>query len=300
MPFNKTYLALALALITLPAGAAEPSSTPSPTPDKGPAMVRVDPATPIARVNGVVLNALQLNMLRDERSVRAQGGEPGGDETLRDALINAEIMAQEATRLGLDKPLGIQTALELNRKELLGRALLDDYMAKHPVADERVKAEYDKLKSKAGDTEYHARHILVDDEKQAKDILAKLKSKKAKFEDLAKKNSKDSSATSGGDLPWMAPNQLVPEFAQALTAMKKGDVSQAPVKSRFGWHIIKLEETRPIAFPEYDKVKGRITGQLAQMDVRKYVAELRAGAKVEVPSSTPPAAPGKDPAPASK
>jgi peptidyl-prolyl cis-trans isomerase C len=299
MPFKKSYLALALALITLPASATEPTSKPGPAADKAPTMVRVDPATPIARVNGVVLNALQLNMLREERGARAQGGEPGGDEALRDALVNAEIMAQEAARLGLDKPLGIQTALELNRKELLGRALLDDYMAKHPVAEERVKAEYDKLKAKSGDTEYHARHILVDDENLAREITTKLKGKKAKFEDLAKKHSKDSSAASGGDLPWMAPNQLVPEFAQALTAMKKGEVSQTPVKSRFGWHIIKLEETRPISFPEYDKIKGRIGSQLAQMDVRKYVAELRANAKVEVPTSTPPVS-GKEPAPAAK
>jgi peptidyl-prolyl cis-trans isomerase C len=250
-------------------------------------VVRPDPNKPIARVNGVVLSAIHMNLLREERASRGQSPEQNSDENLRDSLVNAEIMAQEASKLGLDKMIGMQAALDLNRKELLGRALVDDYMNKHPIADERIRTEYDKLKAKAGDTEYHARHILVPDEKLAQELITKLKAKKAKFEDLAKKYSKDSSGANGGDLGWMAPGNLVPEFATALVKLKKAEFTLAPVQSKFGWHIIRLEETRPIAFPEFDKVKGRLANQLAQIEIRKYVTELRAAARVEVPSPTP-------------
>lgn len=257
--------------------------------------VRVDPMTPIARVNGVVLNALQIALLREDRAARGQSGQASSDELLRDALINAEILSQEAVKQGLDKTATIQAALELNRKEMLGRVLVEEYVAKHPVKDERIKAEYDRLKSKAGTTEYHARHILVADEKLAKEIAAKLKGKKVKFEDLAKKHSKDSSAESGGDLGWTSPSSLVPDFAEAMAKLKKGEFTAQPVKTRFGWHLIKLEDTRPIAFPELDKVKGRIVNQLTQNDIRQYVSELRAAAKVEVPApapANPPTSPG--------
>jgi peptidyl-prolyl cis-trans isomerase C len=288
MQLKALTLATGLAL-SINAFADAPANPPAQAPaGDGKAVVRVDPNTPIARVNGTVLNALQLTLLREERAARGQPPQAGGDEYLRDALINSEILAQEAIKQGLDKDPVLLTALELNRKEILGRALVENHAGKNPVKDERIKAEYDRLKAKAGDTEYHARHILVDDEKLAKDLAAKLKAKKAKFEDLAKKHSKDSSAERGGDLGWMAPSNLVPEFALAMSALKKGETTPAPIKSRFGWHIIKLEETRPVSFPELDKVKGRIASQLMQNDIRQYVTELRSVAKVEVPTQTPP------------
>jgi peptidyl-prolyl cis-trans isomerase C len=290
MQLKSVVLALGLAASCLPSFA---ETTPAAA---APAQILVDPNTPVARVNGVVLNAISLSLLREQRAGRGgQAAQQNNDEYLRDSLVNAEIMAQEASKLGLDKAIGLQAALELSRKELLGRALVEDFMSKHPVAEDRIKTEYDRLKAKAGGTEYRARHILVADEKLAKDLIAKLGGKKpAKFEDLAKANSKDGSAKAGGDLGWMAPSNLVPEFASAMTQLKKGEYSKTPVKTQFGWHIIKMEESRAIAFPDIDKVKERISNQLAQSDIRKYIGELRAVAKVEVPSA--PAA--ADPTPA--
>jgi peptidyl-prolyl cis-trans isomerase C len=290
MQLKSVVLALGLAASCLPSFA---ETTPAAA---APAQILVDPNTPVARVNGVVLNAISLSLLREQRAGRGgQAAQQNNDEYLRDSLVNAEIMAQEASKLGLDKAIGLQAALELSRKELLGRALVEDFMSKHPVAEDRIKTEYDRLKAKAGGTEYRARHILVADEKLAKDLIAKLGGKKpAKFEDLAKANSKDGSAKAGGDLGWMAPSNLVPEFASAMTQLKKGEYSKNPVKTQFGWHIIKMEESRAIAFPDIDKVKERISNQLAQSDIRKYIGELRAVAKVEVPSA--PAA--ADPTPA--
>lgn len=242
----------------------------------------------VARVNGVPLTAGLIDLLRESGSRRGQPPQGLTEEHLVDTLVNTEILVQEAVRKGKDKNPALLAALELQRKELLSNAMLEEFVETHPVSDERIKAEYDKVKKQAmeqGDgKEYHARHILVDDEKTAKDIIAKLgdKKAKAKFEDLAKKQSKDSSAKSGGDLGWMSPASLVPEFAEAMTRLKKGEYTKTPVKTRFGWHVIKLEESRQMEFPELDKVKNRIASQLTQQDLRKYLAEMRASAKVEV------------------
>ena len=298
MRFNLTLLASTL-LIALPV-LAEPTATPAAKPTAETAhaaqgMVRVDPATPVARVNGAVLTALQLSMVRGEMNSRGRGS-ASDDEYVRDTLVNAEIMAQEALKLGLDKDATLQVAIEMARKELLGRALVEKFASEHPVTDERIKAEYERLKAKSGDTEYRARHILVNDEKLAKDLIAKLKAKKAKFEDLAKQHSKDSSSVRGGDLGWMSPGNLVPEFSAAMVKMKKGDLSAAPVKTQFGWHVLKLEDSRAVDFPALDKVKARLVSQLMQNDVRQYVSDLRGAAKVEVPSPAPAAASGVAPA----
>jgi peptidyl-prolyl cis-trans isomerase C len=143
-------------------------------------------------------------------------------------------------------------------------------------------AEYNKAKAKAGETEYRPRHILVNSEKEAKAVIAKLTTgKKAKFDDLAKKESKDSSAGNGGDLGWVLPANLVPEFANAMVGLKKGEISKTPVQTKFGWHVIRMEEIRKLDFPEFDKLKDRIASQMQQLQLRNYVVELRAGARVE-------------------
>jgi len=204
------------------------------------------------------------------------------DEAVRDAVITAELLAQEAVRKGLDKGPTLIAAMEFQKKEILSQALIEDFVRSHPINEELIKAEYDSAKIKAGDTEYRASHILVNSEKEAKDVIAKLTAgKKAKFEDLAKKESKDSSAGNGGDLGWTLPANLVPEFANAMVKLKKGEVSKTPVQTKFGWHVIRLEETRKLDFPTYDKLKNRIASQMQQQQLRKYVQELRAGAKID-------------------
>jgi peptidyl-prolyl cis-trans isomerase C len=266
--------ATALASLALSAQAAPPA-----------AGAAIDPAKPYLIVNGVTLPGSYAEAVRRDR---AGAGEQGAasDEAIREALTTLEVLAQETAKKGLDKRADVQAVLDLQRKETLVKVLQEDFVRTHPIADERIKAEYDKAKAKAGDTEYLARHILVPDEKQAKDLIAQMKKdKKLKFEDLAKKHSKDSSAKEGGLLGWMVPANLVPEFAQAMATLKKGEISAAPVKTRFGWHIIKLEDVRKLDFPAYDKVKGNIAKQLMQMDFRKYVDDLRAAAKVETPKS---------------
>jgi peptidyl-prolyl cis-trans isomerase C len=265
-------LLMALALLStysaISAGADSPAAAPK----------------PFLTVNGVDIPGSHADVVRLDMAARGGKPENVSDDALRDTLTTLEVLAQEAGKKGFEQRTDVQAVIALQRKEVLAKLVQEDFIKNHVVAETRIQAEYDKAKAKAGESEYLASHILVEDEKLAKDLIAQLKkSKKTQFEDLAKKNSKDSSASEGGKLGWMAPASLVPEFAAAMTALKKGEYTQTPVKTRFGWHIIKLEDVRKLEFPAYDKVKPNIAKQLLQQDFRKYVSDLRAAAKVDVP-----------------
>jgi peptidyl-prolyl cis-trans isomerase C len=272
-----------LALLATLAGTAVADETKAPAPGAPP------PATgktfqandTLVKVNGEAMPAIYAEFVRQARVAKNMPPEMTSLESLRDALVATALLAQDAKKQGLDKSPVLSAALEFQRMELLGKAAVEEYLKKHPIPEDQLKAEYDKAKAKAGDKEYRASHILVPTEKEAKTLLAQLKKPKVKFEDLARKHSKDSSAGKGGDLGWTVPANLVPEFAQAMTALKKGEVSAEPVQTQFGWHIIRLDDVRELAFPPYEEVKGRIAAQLQQAAIRRYVQTLRADAKVE-------------------
>ncbi|MEW5786641.1 MAG: peptidylprolyl isomerase [Pseudomonadota bacterium] len=250
------------------------------TPTDAPA--KPDPMRTLVTVNGTALPALYGNFIRQNRANRNAPPEAMTDEAIRDQLVSVELLAQEALRKELDKKPLVAATLDYQRKELLGQAAIEDFAKTHPIAEDAIRKEYDAAKAKAGENEYRPRHILVPTEKEAKDLIAKLTTgKKAKFEELAKKHSKDSSAGNGGDLGWTVPANLVTEFAEALNKMKKGEISKTPVKTEFGWHVILVEDLRKLDFPAYDKLRGRIASQMQQQQVRKYVQELTATAKVE-------------------
>jgi len=266
-------LPLLIACCALPASAADThaAAAASPAADK-----------PLVVVNGEAAPAIYGNFIRQNRIKRDMPPESLTDESIKDGLVTAMLLAQEAVKKGLDKDPSVTAALQFQKMELLGRAALEDYIRAHPIKEETLKAEYDNTKAKAGESEDRTRHILVNSEKEAKELIAKLTTgKKAKFEDLAKKYSKDTSAGNGGDLGWVLPVNLVPEFAQALLKLKKGEVTKNPVQTRFGWHVIRLDDSRKLDFPEYDKIKNRIANQLQQQAIGKLVQELRATAKVE-------------------
>lgn len=265
-----TVLSAAISLVSLSAPAAESSGKES------------DSNKPLAVVNGVALPQVFANFVRQGRMNRNSPPEALTDDAVRESVVTAELMSQEAVRKGLDKNPTLLAAIEFQRKEILSQALIEEFVRSHPLSEAVIKAEYDNAKSKAGDTEFRPRHILLNSEKDARTVIAKLAaSKRIKFEDLAKKESKDSSSGNGGDLGWVLPANLVPEFADAMVKMKKGEVSKTPVQSRFGWHVIRLDDTRKLDFPEYDKLKARIASQMRQLQLRKFVQELRASAKIE-------------------
>jgi len=234
----------------------------------------------IAVVNGKAIPSARADIMIKQMATQGQPDTPQLRNAVKEELINREILMQEADKQGLGNNAEVKNQLELARQSIVIRALIGDYLKKHAVTDADIKAEYDKFRAQAGDTEYHARHILVDKEEDAKAIIAKLKAG-SKFEDLAKQSKDTGSAANGGDLDWANPASFVKPFADALVALKKGQVTETPVKTQFGYHVIELEDTRPAKVPTLDEVKPQITEALQQKKLQAFQEELRKKAKIQ-------------------
>lgn len=235
----------------------------------------------VAIVNGKAVPKARMEALAQQVARSGKPVTPEIAEQIRQEVIAREVFMQEAQKRGLDASDDYKAQLELTRQTILIRELFADYQKTNPVTDAEVQAEYDKFAAANGGKEYKARHILVENEAEAKKLTAELK-KGAKFDDLAKKHSKDSgSAAKGGDLDWANASSYVPEFAEAMTKLEKGKMTDAPVKSQFGYHIIRVDDIRNAQLPPVDQVKPQITQQLQQQKLQSYQQELRAKAKVE-------------------
>jgi len=237
--------------------------------------------TTIAKVNGVAVPRARQDLMMQQQGAR---GMPDNEQTrtlVRDELINREVLYQEAQKTGVGKKPEVQAQLDMARQEVMVSAYVRDWVRTHPVTDADVQKEYERAKSQTGDKEYRARHILVETEEQAKNLIDELK-KGGKFEDLATKNSKDpGSAQRGGDLDWNVPGTYDKQFADALVKLEKGRYTDTPVHTRFGYHIIMLEDVRPLKFPALNEVRQRISQQVTQTRIEELVKSLRAKAKVE-------------------
>ena len=239
-----------------------------------------DTNKPLATVNGKAIPALYGELIRREMG-QGQPDSPQLDQRVRESLINLELLSRAALDKGLDKEPNLAAALDIRRKDQLAKGFLEDYVKTHPVTDAEIKAMYDKAKAEAVNPEYRARHILVKTEAEAKKIIADL-GKKAKFEDLAKKQSQDpGSAKNGGALDWADRNAFVKEFSDAMAGLKKGEFTKTPVKSQFGYHVIRLDDTRMPQLPPLETVRGEIVKQLQQQRVRDAITSVRASAKIE-------------------
>ena len=234
----------------------------------------------IAKVNGVAIPESRVEAMLRTAAAQGQQDSPQLRQRMRDELIMREIVSQEAGKLGLAKLPEVATQLELSRQSVLTQAYVQEYFKKNPVGDADVKAEYDKLRRELGDKEYRARHILVKSEEQARDILAKLKGG-GKFDDLAKQSEDPGSKDKGGDLDWVSPAGLVPEFSRAMVSLKKGDTVDAPVKTQFGFHVIRLDDVRDVRPPSIEQTSPRIIEALKRQKFEKMLAELRTRAKIE-------------------
>jgi len=206
---------------------------------------------------------------------------PEVQEQMRQHLIALEVFTQEADKLGLSSSDEFKAQMELARQTVLANQLIKEFEKKNAITDELLKAEYDKFAAANGGKEIKARHILVDKEADATAIIASLK-KGAKFEDIAKKRSKDTgSGSKGGDLDWANPSSYVPEFSAALQALKKGQLTDKAVKTQFGFHIIRVDDVRDIKLPTFDEVKPQIADQMKQDKRGTYQRDLLGKAKVE-------------------
>jgi peptidyl-prolyl cis-trans isomerase C len=235
----------------------------------------------VAIVNGKAVPKTRLNMLAAQVERSGRSVTPDMEQQLREEVIMREIFMQEAEKQGLEASDDYKIQLEIAKQSILIRELLTQYKKTNPVSDADIKAEYDKFVAGNSGKEYRARHILVEKEEQAKAIIASLK-KGGKFEDIAKKQSKDpGSGANGGDLDWANPTSFVKEFSQAMVELKKGQVTDKPVKTQFGFHIIRLDDTRETPVPKFDEVKAQIEQQMQQGKLAEYQQGLREKAKIE-------------------
>lgn len=253
-----------------------------------------------ATVNGTAISENRVALLVKQRAAQGQPDNPESRKGIIEHLSLQFLLSQEAIKKGLDKTPEVSDQIDLTQQSILANAFVQDYLKNSPVSDDMLKAEYEKIKGQISGSEYKARHILVEKEAEAKDIIAKLKKNPKAFDSLAKEKSKDpGSKANGGDLGWFDPRGMVPEFGAAVAKLAKGKFTEEPVKSQFGYHVILLEDSRPKTIPPLDQVKSALQQQVQQQHLKKLLDDLKAKAKIEiVPAAAPAISPPKETKPA--
>ena len=233
-------------------------------------------------VNGVTIPQSRIDAMNKELNMQGQPDNAERQQAVREELVNREVLAQAAAKRGLDKNADIAAQMEMARQAVLVRALFESEVKANPITDADLQKQYEQFKGSMGTNEYKVAHILVDKEDDAKQIIDQL-SKGGDFAKIAKERSKDpGSKDSGGDLDWGPSARYVKPFADAVTSQPKGQISAAPVKTDFGYHVIRVDDVRPMKVPEFAEVKEQFRQRAQQQQVQKMVMDLRQKAKVEV------------------
>jgi len=260
-----------------------PCMTLAQLPTKEPAKAAAKPGAsgPVATVNGVQIPRQRFDIVLRQQTARGAADNEQLRAQVREALINNELLIQEANRSGIAKKAEVQQQLEITRQEVIANAVVAEHIRVSPISDADIQKEYDRAKVQTGDREYKARHILVATEDDAKSVLADLK-KGGKFEEIAQKRSLDEGTRPrGGDLDWNVPSNFDKAFSDAMVKLEKGKMTEAPVRSRFGFHIIQLDDVRPVNFPPLAQVKQQIQQRLVGQKIDSFIRELRAKSKIE-------------------
>jgi peptidyl-prolyl cis-trans isomerase C len=235
----------------------------------------------IAVVNGTPIPKSRADALIQQLVHQGQQDTPQLQQAVREELVNREILMQEALRRGLPNRPDVKAQIAVAQQTVVLRALIEDFVKNNQPSDAEITARYNALVKDAGGKEYHLHHILVDNEQQAKDLIAKIKAG-ASFEDLAKQYSKDpGSGKNGGDLDWSDPKAYVPEFADAATHLQKGQMTDTPVHTQFGWHIIRVDDIRAVTPPPLEQVRAQIVQQIQQEKLQAFEENLRKNAKIQ-------------------
>jgi peptidyl-prolyl cis-trans isomerase C len=246
-----------------------------------PAVSAQSAAPAAAKVNGTPIPQSRIDLATKAQLSQGQQDTPELRKAIRDALINNELVAQEAVKRGLDKHPNVAAQIDIDRQRILANAYFSDYFAKNPITDEVLRKEYERMKSQAPAKEYKVRHILVDKEEDAKNIIAQIK-KGASFDKLAAEHSKDpGSKARGGDLDWGPAERYVKPFADAVRGLKKGAMTDAPVQTDFGFHVIRLDDERATKIPNFEEVKSQVQQSVQNQALQKHIQDLRSKAKIE-------------------
>jgi len=258
---------------------AEDSKAPPAPQATGPQTLVTINGQAITDIEVLAFNALQGGQNKlDSQQAQVQ---------LLNQLVNTTLLAQKARESSVDQLPQVAAALKMAKIQVLAEAEVNSYSEKHPITDAEIKDAYDKKFTPQNLQEYKVRHILVKEEKEAKDIIDAL-AKGEDFVELAKKHSLDSSKDAGGELGWVGRNQVVTPFGDAMSALKKGEHSKTPVKTQFGWHVVDVIDIRTQEPPPMDQVKEQFKLQIQQQKLAKMVSELRNAAKVEVAGAEKP------------
>ena len=234
---------------------------------------------PYVTINGKAISANRSEVLLANQLAQGQALTPELEAAVREEIVRREVLAQEAVKKGIEKRADVQGQLDLARQGVLIGAYLNDYARNVKITDADVQKEYDGIKTNLGDKEYKARHILVDTEGEAKDLIAKLQ-KGERFEDLAKVSKDPGSKDRGGDMGWANKASYVPQFTDAMVKLESGKFTLNPVQTNFGWHVILLEDSRELKAPQIDEVKPQIVQRLRQVMVERHILDVRQKAKV--------------------
>lgn len=249
----------------------------------------------VATVNGTPISKSRIDMIIKQSGHDGQADSPEARKAITDQLVMQMLIAEDAFKKGLDKSPEVIEQLDLIKLSVLSNAYVQDYLKNHQVSDQDMKAEYERIKAGIGGGEFKARHILVATEAEAKDIIGKLKQSPGDFEKLAMEKSMDTgSKAGGGDLGWFDARRMVPEFSAAVAKLEKGKFSEVPVKTQYGYHVILLEDSRPVEAPAFESVKPMLAESLQQQNLKKQMDALKAKAKIEIVGAPAPAtAPAK-------
>ncbi|HUL97701.1 MAG TPA: peptidylprolyl isomerase [Usitatibacter sp.] len=232
-------------------------------------------------VNGVTIPQSRFEAMNRELTAQGQPDTPERQNAVKEELINREVLAQAAQKRGLDKNPDVAAQMDMARQAVLVRSLFEDEVKKNPITDAQLQQQYEIFKSSMGTNEYKVRHILVDKEDDAKQIIADL-AKGGDFAKIAKEKSKDpGSKDNGGDLDWGPAARYVKPFADAVMGMQKGQTSAVPVKTDFGYHVIRLDDVRPLTVPPFNEMREQFKQRAQQQQIQKMVVDLRSKSKIE-------------------
>ena len=283
-----TFVATATSVFALAACNPAKDANPAEQVAKGPVA---------ATVNGVAISQRTVDMVAKQGAGAGRPDTPESRTAIIDQFALQMLVAEEAIKKGLDKSPEVAEQIDAMKQSVLARAYVQDFSKNSPVTDDMVKAEYERIKATITGSEYKARHILVEKEGEAKDLIARLRKEPGAFAKLAIEKSKDQgSRANGGELGWFDLSRMVPEFGAAVSKLERGKFTQEPVKTQFGYHVILLEDSKPIEAPPLEEVKPQLTQQLQQKNLKKHLDALKAGAKIEMVGASAPAASATTPA----
>jgi len=251
-----------------------------------------DTSAVVATVNGTPITEAVIDLYAEQMQSR-RGGPAMDRNAIVEEVINLELASQSGASEGLASDLQTQLQIEQQRRAVIATSAIQHYLESHPISDDELHKLYDEQVPKG--SEYKARHILVDDEDKAKELIAEL-DKGADFSKLAEEHSTGPSGKSGGELGWFSPKQMVAPFSEAVAKLEKGSYTKEPVKTQFGWHVIILDDVRESTPPAFEQVKPQLQAFVQKQRVQQYISGLRQGAKIEI--TAPPAAAAETPAPA--